>query len=126
MFDSTSRPHALRPTLHWAAVAVSVFFAALAGASPEETAQGGCRSAFVTSLSKDGAVAADFRISFLTEAYVATEAQYAAGEYSYDLLARSVRTGLPVATVTCVVDDAGSVVAILTQKTSQGPALAAR
>ena len=126
MFNLTPSDRSRRPWARVLLTAAAAFCGAHAGAAPEDAAHVGCRAAFLSSLSKSGPAAAEMRVTFMTEGYAATDAQFAAGEYSYDLAARDAKTGLPVATATCVVNEAGVVTGILNKKTVRAPTVAAR
>jgi hypothetical protein len=126
MSNATSGNSSVRHIVLCAAVGLATLCSAPTGAAPEDPAINTCRSAFISQLTKDGSVAGEFRVTFLNQGYVATEAQYLTGGKSFDLLARESKTDRPVATVTCNVDAGGSVLAILEQNMRRGPALAAR
>jgi hypothetical protein len=95
-------------------VALAAAMIAPAFAGPQTTSpSSACERSFATSL---GALARDYRIEFLNRGHVDTDSQFAAGEFLYDMAARDARTGLIIASGTCLADEADVVVALSTQQ----------
>jgi len=110
-----------------AAIAAAAISPALSRAASVDPAMTACAKEFAAGLSAHGMPSAgDYRITFLNRGYVETDADYEAGTFKYDLVARQTRSGVALASATCTVDERGTVTAAsYVPLTVAAPALAA-
>lgn len=83
----------------------------ISNASTEKAALDACARAFAASLAAPGAVTPAFKLAYRPNV-AGSMLEFYAREYSFDLNANDVRTGLPIARASCSTDSHGAVVAL--------------
>jgi hypothetical protein len=81
-------------------------------ASPEKTALNACARAFASSLAAPGSAAPAYKVAYSGSEYTGSMLEFYAREFTFDLHANDVKTGLPIARASCSVDLHGTVVAL--------------
>jgi hypothetical protein len=110
-----------------AGIAAFTLHPATSRAGSDEVALTACEKVFAAGLSTRVVPPAGYRITFANRGYVESEAQFEAGLYSYDIVARDRRNGAMLASATCTVDEHGAITALsYVPLTAAAAALAAR
>jgi len=84
----------------------------VSNASPEKTALNACARAFASSLAAPGSAAPAYKVAYRGNEYVGSMLTFYTREYTFDLHANDVKTGLPIARASCSVDSRGNIVAL--------------
>ncbi len=84
----------------------------LSRAASDDAALTVCEKVFAAGIAGRVIPAVGYRVTFANRGYIETEAQYDAGLYTYDLVARDRKTGIPFASATCTVDEQGAITAL--------------
>lgn len=84
----------------------------VSNASPEKTALNACARAFASSLAAPGSAAPAYKVAYRGNEYVGSMLAFYTREYTFDLHANDVKTGLPIARASCSTDAHGAVVAL--------------
>ena len=95
-----------------AATVAATLHPALSHAGSDEVALSACEKVFAAGLSTRDIPPAGYRITFSNRGYVESEAQFEAGLYSYDIVARDRSSGAALASATCTVDGHGAITAL--------------
>jgi hypothetical protein len=95
-----------------AAIAATTLHPGLSRAGSDDVAISACERVFAAGLSTRVIPPAGYRITFSNRGYVESEAQFEAGLYSYDVVARDRRSGVALASATCTVDEHGAITAL--------------
>ena len=98
---------------HIALVAASIaaLAPAISNASPEKAAMSACARAFASSLAAPGAAVPAFKVAYRDNRY-GSLLEFYTREYSFELHANDLKTGLPVARASCSTDSHGTVVSL--------------
>jgi hypothetical protein len=81
-------------------------------ASPEKTALNACARAFASSLAAPGSAAPAYKVAYMASEYTGSMLAFYAREFTFDLHANDLKTGLPIARASCSVDSHGTVIAL--------------
>jgi hypothetical protein len=84
----------------------------ISNASPEKAALNACARAFASSLAAPGAATPTFKLAYHGNEFVGSMLEFYTREYTFDLNANDVKTGLPIARASCSTDSHGAVVAL--------------
>jgi hypothetical protein len=95
-----------------AAASIAALAPAISNASPEKAALNACARAFASSLAAPGAAAPTFKVAYRDNRYVGSMLEFYTREYSFDLHANDVKTGLPIARASCSTNSHGTVVSL--------------
>jgi hypothetical protein len=108
------------------AASIAAFAPATSNASPEKAALDACAHAFASSLAVPGAAAPAYKVAYRADRYVGTALEFYTREYTFDLYANDLKTGLPIARASCSTNSLGNVVALSSIPLTAGPALASQ
>jgi hypothetical protein len=109
------------------AASIAALAPVIATASPEKTALNACARAFAASLAAPGAAVPTYKVAYRGDRYVGSMLEFYTREYSFDLHANDLKTGLPIARASCSTNSHGSVVALSSiPLKSAGPSLASQ
>jgi hypothetical protein len=81
-------------------------------ASPERAALSSCVQAFAASLASPGAGAPTFKVNYKSGALGGSMLEFYTREYTFDLYANDLKTGLPIGRASCATDYRGAVTAL--------------
>ena|SRR5579859_6200407 len=84
----------------------------VSNASPEKVALNACARAFAASLAAPGAAAPAFKVAYRFNEFGGSMLEYYNREYTFDLNANDLKTGLPIARASCSTNSHGAVVAL--------------
>jgi len=84
----------------------------ISNASPEKAALNACARAFATSLAAPGAAAPAFKLAYRSNEFADSMLEFYTREYTFDLNATDLKTGLSIARASCSTDSRGAVVAL--------------
>ncbi|HME38658.1 MAG TPA: hypothetical protein VKG63_06825 [Steroidobacteraceae bacterium] len=92
---------------------------AISNASPEKAALDACARAFASSLASPGAAAPAYKVAYRGSQTAGSMLEYFTREYTFDLHANDLKTGLSIAHASCSTDSHGTVVAFHPTRDSQ-------
>ena len=96
-----------------AAASIAALVPAISSAAPpEKAALNACARAFASSLAAPGAAVPAYKLAYRGDRYVGSMLEFYAREYSFDLNANDLKTGLPIARASCSTDSHGNVVSL--------------
>src|SRR5882762_10938231 len=96
-----------------AAASIAALAPAIPSASPPEKATlNACARAFASSLAAPGAAVPTFKVAYRDNRFVGSMLEFYTREYSFDLNANDLKTGLPIARASCSTNSHGAVVAL--------------
>jgi len=81
-------------------------------ASSEKTALNACVRAFASSLAAPGSAAPAYKVAYSGSEYNGSMLAFYAREFTFELHAKNMKTGLSIARASCSVDSHGSVIAL--------------
>jgi len=84
----------------------------ISNASTEKAALNACARAFASSLAAPGAAAPAFKVAYRSNEFAGSMLEYYTRAYTFDLNAKDLKTGLPIARASCSTDTRGAVVAL--------------
>jgi hypothetical protein len=85
---------------------------ALSHASTEKDALNSCVRTFAATLASPGAAAPAYKVEYRGNQYVQSMSEVYSRGYTFHLLARNGKTGMPLAQATCNTDSHGAVLAM--------------
>ena len=94
------------------AASIAALAPAISNASPEKAALNACARAFASSLAAPGAAVPSYKVAYRDGRYVGSMLEFYTREYTFDLNANDLKTGLPIARASCSTDSHGAVVAL--------------
>ena len=94
-----------------AAASIAALAPAISNASPEKAAMSACARAFASSLAAPGAAVPTFKVAYRDNRYDSL-LEFYVREYSFELHANDLKTGLPIARASCSTDSHGTVVSL--------------
>jgi len=94
-----------------AAASIVVFAPAISNASPEKVALKACARAFASSLAAPGAAAPAYKVAYRDD-FSGSMLEFYSREFTFDLNANDLKTGLPIARASCSTDARGTVVSL--------------
>ena len=110
-----------------ALAAVAALTPVISNASPEKAALNACARAFASSLAAPGAATPAFKLAYHSNEFAGSMLEFYTREYTFDLNANDLKTGLPIARASCSTDAHGAVVALSSIPLDAAhPAVAAR
>jgi hypothetical protein len=109
-----------------AAATTAALVPALSNAASEKSAVEACARAFASSLGTADAAAPTYKVDYRGIQYVESVADMYSRGYTFHLIAKSRKTGLPIAQASCATDKHGVVVALSPLPQDSAPALTAR
>jgi hypothetical protein len=95
-----------------AAASLAALAPAIANASPEKAALNACARAFASSLAAPGTAVPAYKLAYRDDLYTGSVLEFYAREYSFELHANDLKTGLPIARANCSTNSRGAVVAL--------------
>jgi len=101
------------------AVVIAAAAPAISNASPEKAALDACARAFASSLASPGKAAPAFKVAYRGSQSTGSMLEFYTLEYTFDLHANDLKTGLPIARASCSTDSHGTVVALHPNRDSQ-------
>ena len=81
-------------------------------ASSEKTAMNACVRAFASSLAAPGSAAPAYKVAYSGDEYTGSMMAFYAREFTFELHAKDLKTGLPIARASCSVDSHGTIIAL--------------
>jgi hypothetical protein len=109
------------------AASIAALAPAISNASPEKDALNACARAFASSLAAPGAAVPSYKVSYRDNRFVGSMLEFYSREYSFEMHANDMKTGLPIARASCSADSHGAVVSLSsTPLDAAHPALASR
>jgi hypothetical protein len=113
--------------ISFTAAAIAALAPAVSNASPEKSAVEACARAFASSLATADAAAPTYKVDYRGIQYVEPIADMYNRGYTFHLVAKSRKTGLPIAQASCATDKHGVVLALSSlPQDSMRPELTAR
>jgi hypothetical protein len=99
---------------HIALVAASIaaLAPAISNASPEKAALNACAHAFASSLAAPGAAVPSYKVAYRDNRFAGSMLEFYTREYTFELNANDIKTGLPIARASCSTDSHGAVVSL--------------
>jgi len=91
---------------------IAALVPAASNASPEKTALNACARAFASSLAAPGSAAPAYKVSYMGSEYTGSMLAFYAREFTFDMHANNLKTGLPIARASCSVDSHGTIIAL--------------
>jgi hypothetical protein len=92
--------------------AVAALAPAVSDASPEKAALDACARAFASSLAAPGAAAPTFKVDYRGNLSGNSTLEFYTREYTFELHANDLKTGLPIARASCSTNSRGDVLAL--------------
>ena len=109
------------------AASIAALAPAISNASPEKAALNACARAFASSLAAPGAAVPSYKVAYRDNRFAGSMLEFYTREYTFDLNANDLKTGLPIARASCSTDAHGAVVALSSIPLDAAhPAVAAR
>lgn len=110
------------------AASIAALVPAISNASPPETvALNACAHAFASSLAAPGAGVPAYKVAYQGDRYTGSMLEFYTREYTFDLYANDLKTGLPIARASCSTNSFGNVIALSSVPLkSAGPSLASQ
>ena len=94
------------------AAAFAAIAPAVCTASPEQDALNACAHAFASSLAAPGSAAPAYKVAYMGSEYTGSMLAFYAREFTFDMHANNLKTGLPIARASCSVDSHGTIIAL--------------
>ena len=96
-----------------AAASIAALAPAVSSASPpEKAALNACARAFASSLAAPGTAAPTYKVAYRDNRFVGSMLDFSTREYSFELNANDLKTGLPIARASCSTDSHGTVMSL--------------